>query len=200
MVIKKANFITSLASSKNLFNDKLPEIAFVGRSNVGKSSLINYLVNRKSLARTSSTPGRTRLINYFEINSEFYFVDLPGYGFAKGNKTEQIEWKKVMEGYLEHSKMLKLVCVLIDIRRDVSDLDMKMISYLYSYNVPFLVIVTKADKIAKTKQKGMANGIAKQIGIGIDNVFISSSEDKVGRDFILEKFEQFLSVGGIENV
>ena len=192
MQIKIAEFEVSLGKSSKFFNQTLTEIAFVGRSNVGKSSLINYLSNRKSLARTSRTPGRTRLINYFKINNEFYFVDLPGYGFAQGNKQEQIEWKKLIENYLEKSKQLKLVCILLDIRREVSDLDMKMISYMYSYSIPFIVIITKADKIAKSKQKPMAKNIAMQIGIGVDDVFVCSSDAQTGKDLILEKFEQFI--------
>ncbi len=192
MIIKSAEFTKSLGKTSQMFNTELKEVAFVGRSNVGKSSLINYLVERKTLARTSQTPGRTRLINYFKINNEFYFVDLPGYGFAQGNKKEQIEWKNLMETYLEQSACLKLVCILLDIRRDVSPLDMKMISYMYSYNIPFLVVVTKADKIAKSKQKVMANNIAKQIGIGVDNVLLCSAQDKIGREELLQKIEQFI--------
>ena len=192
MQIKSAEFEISLGKSSKFFNTSLSEIAFVGRSNVGKSSLINYLSNRKSLARTSRTPGRTRLINYFKINNEFYFVDLPGYGFAQGNKQEQNEWKRLIENYLEKSKQLKLVCILLDIRREVSDLDMKMISYMYSYGLPFIVIITKADKIAKSKQKPMAKNIAMQIGIGADDIFVCSSELQTGKEEILEKFEQFI--------
>lgn len=192
MNIISSDFIISLGQSSNVSNKELNEIAFVGRSNVGKSSLINYLTNRKNLARTSRTPGRTRLINYFLINKSFYFVDLPGYGFAQGNKTEQLAWKKLMENYLQKSKKLVLVCVLLDIRREVSELDMKMISYLHSYNIPFIVIITKTDKIAKSKQKCMANSIANQIGIGVENVFLCSSEEQIGKEKILEKFEQFV--------
>lgn len=192
MIIKEAKFVTSLGKTSKFFNTEKSEVAFVGRSNVGKSSLINYLVNRKSLAKVGATPGRTRLINYFDINGEFYFVDLPGYGFAKGNKSEQLDWKRLMESYFEKSKQLKLVCVLLDIRRDVCDVDMQMISYLYSYKIPFIVIITKADKIAKTKQKVYAQKIANQIGIAQDSVLISSSL-KVGEQKpILDKIEQFL--------
>ena len=192
MIIKDAEFVISLGKNSKFFNETLPEVAFVGRSNVGKSSLINFLVNRKGLAKTGATPGRTRLINYFKINNAFYLVDLPGYGFAKGSKQEQQEWKKLIEAYFQNSKQLKLVCVLLDIRRDVSELDMQMISYLYSYSIPFIVIITKADKIAKTKQKSFAIKIANQIGIAIDSVLVSSNQTKIGKDSILDKLEQFL--------
>ena len=192
MVIKEAKFVTSLGKTSKFFNTDKSEIAFVGRSNVGKSSLINYLVNRKGLAKVGATPGRTRLINYFEVNNSFYFVDLPGYGFALGNKKEQQDWKKLIETYFKQSNMLKLVCVLVDIRRDVQDSDMQMISYLYSYNIPFIVIVTKADKIAKTKQKSYAIKIANQIGLPQENVLVSSSLNVGKQVEILDKLEQFV--------
>lgn len=192
MVINNAEFKISVGIKSSLFNDDKNEIAFIGRSNVGKSSLINYLTNRKALARTSNTPGRTRLINYFEINKSFYFVDLPGYGFALGNKKEQDEWKKLIENYLEQSKKLKLVCLLLDIRRDISTQDEQMLKYLEYYHIPFIVIVTKADKVGKSQVKNMALKIGRQVGIGDDNVLVCSVQDKVGKEKILEKMEQFL--------
>ena len=192
MIIKDAKFVTSLGKGSKFFNQEKSEVAFVGRSNVGKSSLINYLVNRKGLAKVGATPGRTRLINYFDINNSFYLVDLPGYGFAKGNKAEQQDWKKLIEAYLTQSKQLKLVCVLLDIRRDVTDADMQMISYLYSYNIPFIIIITKADKIAKTKRKVCAIKIANKIGIAQDSVLISSTLMAGEQNPILDKIEQFI--------
>lgn len=193
MLIKNAEFVKSLAKDSAFFNDDKDEIAFIGRSNVGKSSLINYLTNRKTLAKTSSIPGRTRLINYFIINEEFYFVDLPGYGYAKGNKEEQKTWKELMEKYLHRSKNVKLLCLLLDIRRDVSDMDMQMLNYIMHYNLPFIVIVTKADKVAKSKQKILASGIANQIGLGQENVFICSAQEGKGKEEILQKINQFLN-------
>ena len=189
---KKAEYIISAVSKKQYPNFNYPCFVFLGRSNVGKSSLINYLVNRKGLAKVGATPGRTRLINYFDINNSFYLVDLPGYGFAKGNKAEQQDWKKLIEAYLTQSKQLKLVCVLLDIRRDVTDADMQMISYLYSYNIPFIIIITKADKIAKTKRKVCAIKIANQIGIAQDSVLISSTLMAGEQNPILDKIEQFI--------
>jgi len=193
MIIKNARFIIS-ATKKNVFpNDKINEIAFVGRSNVGKSSLINYLVNQKALARTSSTPGRTRLINYFGINNdELYFVDLPGYGYAKGNKQEQKEWKELMESYFLDSKMLKLVVFLFDIRREINEDDKTMLKYFEFYHIPFICVITKADKVAKSQRKLSAVKIARQIGVGDENVIVISTLEKIGKEQVLNKFDQFI--------
>ena len=193
MIIKNAEFVISATKKMPLKNEDKIEIAFVGRSNVGKSSLINYLTNKKALARTSSTPGRTRLVNYFNINNgEFYFVDLPGYGYAKGNKQEQLEWKQLMESYFMTSKMLKLVVLLFDIRRELNEDDKIMLKYFDYYHIPFICVVTKADKIAKSQRKLSAVKIARQIGIGDENIFVVSTSEKFGKDEILEKIEQFI--------
>lgn len=191
--IKSAEFRISASRTMPFKNDKVSEIAFVGRSNVGKSSLLNYLCGRKNLARTSSTPGRTRLINYFTINGgQFYFVDLPGYGFAKGNKQEQKEWKELMESYFITSNNLKLVVLLFDIRREINEDDEMMLKYFEYYHIPFISVVTKADKVAKSQRKLMALKIARQIGIGDENIFIVSASEKFGKDEILAKMEQFI--------
>lgn len=192
MIIKSAEFIDSVGTLRQLGDKNKPEIAFIGRSNVGKSSLINYLVNKKALARTSSTPGRTRLLNYFEINKEVYFVDLPGYGFAKGEKAEQAKWKSLIEGYFEASKNIKLICLLIDIRRNVTEQDLMMLNYMETYHLPFVIVVTKSDKIAKSKRRVEANRIAKEAGLGQDNVYICSSSLKIGKEELLAKFDQFI--------
>ena len=197
VVVKNAKFFISIGKLNQLKDFGKPEVAFIGRSNVGKSSLINYLCNIKSLAKTGATPGRTRLINYFNINDEIYFVDLPGYGFAKGDKKEQLEWKNLIEGYLQTSKNLKLVCLLIDIRRELNDDDKKMINYLSYYNIPCAIIVTKADKFAKSKMKQEAFRIAKEAKLGIENVYVCSVTAKIGRDEILDKIGQL--VGGEGN-
>lgn len=195
MEIKNADFVISATKKQPFKNLEKCEIAFVGRSNVGKSSLINFLTNRKSLARTSSTPGRTRLINYFSINNgEFYFVDLPGYGYAKGNKQEQKEWKELMESYFMTSKCLKLVVLLFDIRRDINEDDKIMLKYFEYYRIPFICVITKADKIKKSQQKLTALKIARQIGVGDENVFICSTLEKKGKEEVLNKMEQFLSI------
>ena len=192
MKINNAKFIKSVGNLNQLDNANVPEIAFVGRSNVGKSSLINNLCRIKSLAKTSSTPGRTRLINYFLINNNFYFVDLPGYGFALGEKNEQYAWKSLIEGYLTNSKMIKLLCLLIDIRRDITDQDKMMLKYMEYYHIPFIIVVTKADKIAKSKCLNEAKRIARQIGVGDENVFLSSTLNADYNEKILSKMDQFL--------
>ena len=191
--IKSAEFRISASKKMPFKNEDIGEVAFVGRSNVGKSSLLNYLCGRKSLARTSSTPGRTRLINYFTINGgQFYFVDLPGYGFAKGNKVEQKEWKELMESYFITSHNLKLVVLLFDIRREISAEDEMMLKYFEFYHIPFICVVTKADKVAKSQRKLMALKIARQICLGDENVFIVSASEKFGKEEILSKLEQFI--------
>lgn len=193
MKIVSSDFITSVANYKNIKKD-YDEIAFVGRSNVGKSSLINFLCNRKSLAKTSSTPGRTRLVNYFLINKDFYFVDLPGYGFAKGYKEEQVGWQFLIEGYLQNSNRIKLICVLLDIRRVPSEDDIQMIKYLQHYNIPFIIIATKCDKFSKAQQGVAIQKLAQQLKVGIKDIYPVSALNKTGREKVLEKFDQFIGV------
>lgn len=191
--IKSAEFRISASRAMPFKNESVSEVAFVGRSNVGKSSLLNYLCGRRNLARTSSTPGRTRLINYFAINGgQFYFVDLPGYGFAKGNKQEQKEWKALMESYFVTSGNLKLVVLLFDIRREINEDDKTMLKYFEYYHIPFICVVTKADKVAKAQRKLMALKVARQIGIGDENIFVVSASEKFGKDEILAKMGQFI--------
>ena len=159
MEITKAEFKTSVGS--NNFPEGLTEIAVVGRSNVGKSSLINFLTNHGKLARTSKEPGRTRLINYFSINDgQFYLVDLPGYGYARVSDAEKEKWATLIESYLLESTGLKHVFVLVDIRHDPTALDKQMINYLYHYNVPFSIIATKADKLSRAETARQRKAIA----------------------------------------
>jgi GTP-binding protein len=192
MKITKGVFITSVASVNNLIKDKIPQIAFVGRSNVGKSSLLNMLADNKKLAKTSNTPGRTRLINYFLINESFYFVDLPGYGFAKASKSESSAWQSLIEPYLVNYSNLKCVCVLVDIRHIPSDLDQVMINFLFHYNIPFLIIATKCDKLSKSKIKPALNVIANTLKVGVGNIYPTSSEQKLGKEDLLNKFNNML--------
>ena len=194
MIIKSADFVVSVSNVNNISAyENLPQITFVGRSNVGKSSLINYLTNRKNLAKTSSTPGRTRLINYFKINNQFYLVDLPGYGFAQASKTEQSQWQGLIGGYLQNSKALKLVCVLVDIRHNPTKLDEEMVKYLYTYNIPFCIIATKADKIGKSQINKNLQVIANTFGVGTQDIMFTSSQDKQGKERILDKIESVLN-------
>lgn len=151
MKITTAEFILGAATLRQLPKDGLKEVAFLGRSNVGKSSLINKLCNRKSLARTSSDPGKTRELNYYLVNKEFYFVDLPGYGYAKLPEQIRSSWGKLIEQYLKTRDELSLVLQLVDSRHEPTELDMMMVGWLDYYEIPFLVALTKADKLPTSK-------------------------------------------------
>ncbi|MDE5756881.1 MAG: ribosome biogenesis GTP-binding protein YihA/YsxC, partial [Clostridia bacterium] len=194
MEIKQCKFITSVANSKNCVDYGMPEIAIAGKSNVGKSSFINYLVNNKSMAKTSSTPGKTRLLNYFEINKgELMLVDLPGYGYAKVSGEIKDNWDELIGGYLLGSKRLINVFLLVDIRHEPTALDKQMVAYMHHYHIPFCVIATKCDKLSKmacNKQRGV---IASQLCLGIDNIMTVSSQAKMGKDEILAKIEHLIN-------
>ena len=189
MKIKSARFVTSVASAKNLICDDKIEIAFAGKSNVGKSSFINMLCGQKKLAKTSSLPGRTRLINYFLINDEFYFVDLPGYGFAKAGQKNKEMWASLLEDYLIKAEKIKLVFMLVDLRHDPTDLDKIMLKFLYQRGLPFKIIATKADKIAKSKIPSFVQNVAKCLGVGKDDIIAVSSETGYGLSQILAEIE-----------
>jgi GTP-binding protein len=149
MKILTAEFIISAARPEQLPVDARPQIAFAGRSNVGKSSLINALLHRKGLVKTSSTPGKTQLINYFLINEQFYFVDLPGYGYAKAPRSVVDQWAPMIEGYLKGSPRLRTVVLLFDIRREPDARDHRMIEWLRHYHIPMLAVLTKTDKVKR---------------------------------------------------
>ena len=192
MEIRSAEFATSVADAKKMLCDGKQEIAFVGRSNVGKSSLINMLTKKNKLAKTSSTPGRTRLINYFLINDDFYFVDLPGYGYAKASKSMVEGWQGMIEPYLVENPQLKLVCMLVDSRYEPTAQDKQMLKFLNYYRIPFIIIATKCDKFGKSQIKPQMAKIANYLGVGKENVFASSGEKLIGRNDILAKFDQFI--------
>ena len=189
MKILSAKYLTSVVNSNNLLSDK-KEFAFVGRSNVGKSSLINSVLGVKKLARTSSQPGRTRMINYFLINDSFYFVDLPGYGYHKAGKQNELMWTTLMEDYLLKSQNLARVFMLVDIRHKPTELDKQMLKFLSYSSKPFTIIATKADKIAKSKLPVYLKDIAKSLLITTNNIIAYSSETGLGKDKILEIIEQ----------
>ena len=193
MIIKNAKFITSVADKKNFLKSDKPIIAVCGKSNVGKSSLINALANKKGLARTSVTPGRTRLINYFDF-VEFILADLPGYGFAKVSDSEKKKWANLMEEYFASDTALNHVIMLVDIRHDPTRDDLGMINYLHSYALPFTVVATKADKIGKTRIYERVKSIGNYLAIGMDSVIATSSETGYGKDKVLSKIEHVLSV------
>jgi len=152
MKIQTAQFIKSCQHLSDCPHDRIPEVAFVGRSNVGKSSLLNVLLHRKNLAKVSSSPGKTRLINFFRINEQFYLVDLPGYGFAKIPKTEQIKWKSFVEKYLIHRSNLKGVVHLVDARVGATEKDIAMKQWLEEYSKPYVLVATKVDKVSRGKR------------------------------------------------
>lgn len=192
MNIKSAVYKTSVVCEDKILYDGMPEFAFVGRSNVGKSSLINNLTNNKNLAKASSTPGKTKMINYFVINNQFKFVDLPGYGFAKVGKSHLNIWSSLIDVYLKHSNDLQTVFVLLDIRHIPSEQDRQMIEYLVYNNLPFMVIATKADKIAKSKIKAYLDVIVKTLNIRQEMIIVSSSQTGLGKDKILNYIENKL--------
>ncbi len=192
MNITSAKYVTSVVSKDKIIDDGLPEFAFVGRSNVGKSSLINNLTGVKGLAKTSATPGKTRMINYFLINDTFRFVDLPGYGYAKVGKGQLDVWSGLMGEYLLGSACLKTVFLLLDIRHEPTAQDRQMLEFLVFHQLPFRVIVTKADKIAKSKQFAQVDKICKTLKIRREVVLVSSSEISQGRDKILEYIDILL--------
>ena len=193
MKITKSSFVTSVANANKVVVDGKKQVAFVGRSNVGKSSLINMLVNNSKLCKTSQTPGRTRLINYFLINDAFYFVDLPGYGFAQASKKDVFGWQGLIEPYLKNNAMLKCVCVLVDVRHNPTEQDKQMINYLFYYQIPFVIVATKCDKLSKTKVKPALNKIAGELKVGVKNIYGISSQTSFGKDELLNKLEQFLN-------
>ena len=152
MKIVSAEFIKSATEPSQYPEGTLPEIAFAGKSNVGKSSLINTITQKKNLARTSSTPGCTQLINFFTINNQLSFVDLPGYGFAKVPEAVRKNWKPMIEKYLTERKALRLVILILDIRRDPSKEELAFIQWLYMYNIPFVIVLTKIDKLSRNQR------------------------------------------------
>ncbi|MBS6063393.1 ribosome biogenesis GTP-binding protein YihA/YsxC [Criibacterium bergeronii] len=180
-MIKSADILTSATSSKFYPQDGKPSIAFAGRSNVGKSSLINSLLMRKSLARVSSTPGKTRTINFYIINDEFYLVDLPGYGFTKISKKDTEDFGKVMDDYFQNSTNLTHLFLLVDIRHEPKLTDKQMYDYCIHYDIPVTIVATKSDKITKGKFQKAAADIRKFLGADSSvKVFPTSSLDKSG--------------------
>ena len=188
MKIKDAVFVTSVASADKFYKTDKPIIAVAGKSNVGKSSLINMLANRKKLAKTSVTPGRTRLINYFDFG-EFMLADLPGYGFAKVSKEEKKKWGALLETFLS-TQNITLLLSLVDIRHDPTADDKMMVNYLYHYAVPFALVATKADKLGKTKIKPRLKEIAADLRVGVADVTATSAETGFGKEEVLKIIEQ----------
>ena len=195
MNITKSEFTISSATVSQCPKDTKPEFAFIGRSNVGKSSLINTLCNHKGLAKTSATPGKTLLINHFIINNDWYLVDLPGYGFAKRSKTVQKKLDQMITSYILQRKQLVNTFVLIDIRHDPMKIDTDFINWLGESQVPFSIIFTKADKLGPVRAKQNATkwmNSLKEQWEELPPYFITSSEKKTGRDEVLDYIENIL--------
>ncbi len=189
--IKRAEFVTSVGMETEKYPAPLAaEIAIVGKSNVGKSSLINALCNRHKLAKTSQTPGKTRLINYFKINDEMYLVDLPGYGFAKAPKDQQKAWGLLMEKYLSSGRVTHLL-LLLDIRHEPTAEDKQMFAWMLYYGVAFTLVATKADKLPRSKRQIAANAAAKALGAP-PAAIAYSAEEGIGSEFLLARIEQIL--------
>ncbi len=192
-MLKKGVFLKSVGDIDRLTECYPIEIAVVGRSNVGKSSLINFLCGNNKLAKVGKEPGKTRLINYFGIDSNrFVLVDLPGYGFAKVSDAEKIKWGRLIETYLQRSVGLKHVFVLLDVRRDPSEEDKQMLNYLYYYRIPFTLIATKCDKISRSEQSKRRQAIASELGVGVDNVYLCSAQSRQGADEICKRIEDVI--------
>ncbi len=185
--IKKSEFVTSVGKNGGYPSEGGAEIAIVGKSNVGKSSIINSLCNMNKLAKTSQKPGKTRLINYFRINGEFYIVDLPGYGFAQASKQEQAQWGELIESYLASGRV-KHIFMLVDIRHEPTRDDKQMFKYILYYAIPYTLIATKADKLAKTRRKQAAVARARELGAP-PYAIAYSSETGDGRSELLERLE-----------
>lgn len=193
MKIENAKFEISQPDYRQCPQHEVPEYAFIGRSNVGKSSLINMLTGKKSLAKTSQTPGKTLLINHFSINNgEFYIVDLPGYGYAARSKDQRAKLKELIENYVLHRREMTLLFVLIDVRHAPQKIDMEFMSFLGENGVPFAIIFTKADKLGPVAVQRNVEGYKQELHKQWEElppVFITSSETKTGRDEILDYIE-----------
>lgn len=192
MKIVNATFITSAADKKGFLRTEKPIICVAGKSNVGKSSFINMLANQKKLARTSNTPGRTRLVNYFDFG-EFIIADLPGYGYAKVSKSEKEKWARTLSDFFDYTKIAHAIA-LVDIRHDPTEEDKLMINLFYSEIIPFTLVATKADKIAKTKVKTQAGYVANKLGLAKDNVIATSAETRLGKEEVLNTIENAVRI------
>ncbi|MGN1222976.1 MAG: ribosome biogenesis GTP-binding protein YihA/YsxC [Christensenellales bacterium] len=192
--MKNCKFLKSVAKSQDILKDEKFEVAFVGRSNTGKSSLINAIFNNRNLAKTSSTQGHTKLINYFLVDDKFYLVDLPGYGFHKAGKQNEKNWSELIEDYFKEKENHKLILLLLDIRLEPSVDDKQMLQFLNFYSLPFKIIATKSDKIAKSKRNNQKLMLAKSCNVGLDDIIYCSSETKENiykiKEMIEEKYNE----------
>ncbi len=191
--LKSVEFVTSVYDLKRRPKEHLPEIAVAGRSNVGKSSLLNCLFQRRKLAHTSKTPGKTQSINYYLVNNQFYLVDLPGYGYARAPKSMQKQWADLMAEYLEDNPDLKGAVQLIDSRHGITPIDHQMIAYFQAIDLPFAIAATKIDKLSSTKIRQIQPDICRQLpGMHPDNIIPFSSKTRQGKDQLWNAIHQLL--------
>ena len=193
LVIKNATFITSAATASQFITPDKPMIAVCGKSNVGKSSFINMLANRKKLAKTSSEPGRTRLVNYFDFG-EFILADLPGYGFARVSKGEKEKWAKTLDDFFKDKEKIAHVFMLVDSRHDPTADDVQMIEYLHYHMLPFTIVLTKADKLSRMKLKEHIRAIAADLYLAPSNLLATSSETGQGKEDVLGKIKSVIEI------
>ncbi len=194
MIVKNAQFEISAVGPKQYPKGDLSEVVLVGKSNVGKSSFVNILCNRKNLARTSNTPGKTRQINFYNIDEKFYLVDLPGYGFSKMSKEEKVTSGRFIEEYLAKRENIALIVLVLDIRHKPTEDDLLMYKFIASSNLPFMVVTNKADKIAITKVETAVNEIKEYLGISYSTIIPFSAERKIYTEKAWENIEKFLNL------
>src|SRR5688572_3456793 len=193
LVIRNVEFIGGMAEKHGWRPDSpLPEVAFAGRSNVGKSSLLNQLVRRKAFARVSRTPGRPREINFFEVNGRFVLVDLPGYGYAQVSKARRAEWLPLIEGYLRGSERLRGVVQLLDVRRDPSPEDLQMLDFLSELGAPTIIVITKVDKLGTRAAAERVQALTDSLGLDADQVISFSAHTGQGRDDLASAIMQLM--------
>ncbi|MBQ7879197.1 MAG: YihA family ribosome biogenesis GTP-binding protein [Clostridia bacterium] len=193
LTVKNATFITSAATKEQFIQPDKPMIAVCGKSNVGKSSFINMLANRKKLAKTSSEPGRTRLVNYFDFG-QFILADLPGYGFARVSKTEKAKWAKTLDAFFADKENVSHVFMLVDSRHDPTADDVQMIQFLNYHIIPFTVVLTKADKLSRMKCKEHTRAIAADLYLGESNLIATSAETGQGKTDVLNKIHAVINL------
>lgn len=199
MIIKSTEFVKSAVKPSQYPPDNLPEIAFAGRSNVGKSSLINTLINRKNLVKTSSTPGRTQLINFFIVNKTLSLVDLPGYGYAKVPEAVRKEWGPMIEKYLSTRSSLSGVVLIMDIRREPTEAEIDFIHWLEQFKIPQILVLTKTDKLSKTKLMKQLHMNAKGLGVEPADLIIFSAKTRKGRDAVWHAIRKVMTLQSRRN-
>lgn len=192
MIIKNPKFEISAVKPSQYPSNNLPQIVLVGKSNVGKSSFINTMLNRKALARTSNTPGKTRQINFYNIDNNFYFVDLPGYGYSKLSKEEQVSMGRFIEDYLQKCKDIALIVLLLDIRHDPTNDDVFMLDYIKKTNLPFIIVANKADKFAVTKVDNEVSRLKEYLGLSFTTLIPFSAERRIYTENTWKEIEKFL--------